>query len=42
MIAPALVRGGSRGGKTREVTAADRLTIRMAPGGGWLARFTKE
>ncbi len=24
----------------REVTAADRLTIRMAPGGGWVASFT--
>jgi alpha-glucosidase len=27
---------------TRVVTAADRLTIRMAPGGGWLGRFTRE
>ena len=27
--------------ETREVTAADRLTIRMAPGGGWVARFTR-
>jgi alpha-glucosidase len=27
---------------TREVTAADRLTIRMAPGGGWVARFRRE
>jgi len=26
---------------TREVTAADRLTLRMAPGGGWLGRFTR-
>ncbi len=25
-----------------EVTAADRLTIRMAAGGGWLARLTRE
>ena len=27
---------------TREVTTADRLTIRMAPGGGWVARFRRE
>jgi alpha-glucosidase len=27
---------------TREVAAADPLTIRMAPGGGWVARFTRE
>jgi alpha-glucosidase len=27
--------------EAREVTAADRLTIRMAPGGGWLARFRR-
>jgi alpha-glucosidase len=26
----------------REVTPADRMVIGMAPGGGWLARFTKE
>ncbi len=28
--------------QTREVTAADRLTIRMAPGGGWVARFRRK
>jgi alpha-glucosidase len=28
--------------ETRAATAADRLTIRMAPGGGWVARFTRE
>jgi alpha-glucosidase len=25
--------------ETRDVTASDRLSIRMAPGGGWVARF---
>jgi len=25
--------------ETREVTASERLTLRMAPGGGWVARF---
>jgi alpha-glucosidase len=28
--------------ETREVAAADRLTMRMAPGGRWVARFTRE
>jgi alpha-glucosidase len=28
--------------ETRAATAADRLTIRMAPGGGWVARFTRD
>ena len=27
--------------ETHAATAADRLTIRMAPGGGWVARFTR-
>jgi 2-polyprenyl-3-methyl-5-hydroxy-6-metoxy-1,4-benzoquinol methylase len=28
--------------EARQVTAADHLTIRMAPGGGWVARFTRD
>jgi alpha-glucosidase len=28
--------------ETRTVTRADRLTIAMAPGGGWVARFRRE
>jgi len=27
--------------ETRDVTASDRLSIRMAPGGGWVGRFRR-
>ncbi|HEX9733613.1 MAG TPA: glycoside hydrolase family 97 C-terminal domain-containing protein [Thermoanaerobaculia bacterium] len=28
--------------ETRSVTRADRIRIELAPGGGWVARLTKE
>jgi alpha-glucosidase len=26
--------------ETRQVTSADKLMVKMAPGGGWVGRFT--